>query len=360
MGRLFKYSLAAIAIIFAAGCSQKEILGGEEIVIETPEYGYIFFDTEISNRTKGALINPDGPDDIPLEKNFGVIGYTYVANEWTTAEVQAKPNVFSTHNLLVEWDENTGTHNYVNTNAEPFVPWLGKQKYAFFAYYPYNNSNVVTSAANFEGNPYIDFTLPSRSDVSNHIDVLTAQVIDTDYSTRTVSFRMQHKLTALDIIANNLYTEGERVVIKNLTVELDNLLYDNVRIPLNGRDEPELVYYAGMAASKTANYPLLSNAGISVDENNKNITAPNDKTIIIIPQNQKINGTDYTVKGNVIVGYSVDGVDKGTNTIPFSINRDLLSGHRYYILLNFSKGDINIVIIESDMWGDKEINYEFE
>lgn len=380
MKSILKYSLISIAFAFITGCSQNDVLEDDNATY--PEYGYIFFDTELGNGTKGTLINPNGPDDIPLEADFGVIGYTYVANEWTTAEVQATPNVFSINPLIdhwplrVTWNSSNNMHTYTNSASEPYVAWIGKQKYAFFAYYPYNNNYVKPSPYNKEGNPYLEFQLPGRgsvnspADVSTHVDVLTAHVIDTDYSTRSVSFRMQHRLTAIDIIANNLYTNGETVNINDISITLNNLVYDKVRIPLNSRDVRELDYYAGVVEDeddRKAYYKLLSGKSINVGLNTE-ITAVEGTTMIVIPQDQKIDTTpdnnnddkqDFTITGKVKVKYTVKGTEY-TLSPDFKINRDLLAGHRYYILLNFSDGDINIVVIESDVWSEREIKYEFE
>ncbi|MBO7235952.1 MAG: fimbrillin family protein [Alistipes sp.] len=370
MRNIYKYSLVAFALLAMAGCEQKEISGGDDVIInvETPEYGYIFFDSMLRGGTRGTLINPDGPDDLPLEADFGVIGYTYVANDWTTAEVQARPNVFNQHPLKVTWDSSELMHTYDNDGggSDDLVPWLGKQKYAFFAYYPYGNGKVVPSGSEVEGNPYIDFTLPSRTSVADHIDVMTAHNIDADYTVRSVGFRMEHRLTAIDVIANNLYKDKD-VVVKNVTVAFDNLLYDKVRIPLNMRDEEDLQYPDGMVAGddRKASYPVLSSdKGVSVDTNTY-LTGEDNNTIIIIPQNQYIDTdndgttedcTTGTISGSVRVGDLDDAFE-----VAFAVNRDLLSGHRYYILLNFSDGDVNVVVIESDKWAERDdIKYDFE
>ena len=370
---IYKYLLMAFALWTMVGCAQNEMPGGDDEVINlgAPKYGYIFFDSMLKD-TRGELINPEGPDDEPLKKDFAVIGYTYNADQWTTAEVQAKPNVFAQHPLKVTW--NGSMHTYDddgNAGDKDLVAWIGKQKYAFFAYYPYGSNYITTSGNGVEGNPYIDFELPSRNSVDSHIDVMTAHNIEADYVTRSVNFRMQHRLTAIDVIANNLYTEGQNVVVTDVTVKLENLLYDKVRIPLNMRDEEALVYPYSPVVTKTAQYKVLSSQGVNVTMNT-NITGGDkdsgykNKTMIVIPQNQLIDTDndgveeDCTISGTVDVSYTVDGVEK-SSTPTFEIDRDLLSGHRYYILLNFSAGDVNIVVIESDKWAERDdIEYEFE
>ena len=351
------------------GCQQGQSTEGGDVVVDlgSPEYGYIQFDFE--NGTRGDLYekeNPNDPDDNRLYADFGVMGYTYLANDWTIAEVQAKPNVFASHNQLVKWNEEYGTkamHDYY-----PPREWLGKQKYAFFAYYPHGNSYVQTSAADYEGNPYIEFTLPSRSSVDEHVDVMTGYAIDANYTSRTVGFHMQHRLTALDVTANNLFTEGQKVVVTGLTITLNKLLYDKVRIPLNDRDVSELDYFAGMVANKTATYDIYGGKTIEVVSGvEAKLTEPYAKSMIIIPQNQHIdtNGDgveeDYTMKGEVIVTYKVNDTLNENKKVEFSVDRDLKERRHYFVQLNFSDGNVNIVILESDEWKDSErIDHEFE
>ncbi|MBR2859409.1 MAG: fimbrillin family protein [Alistipes sp.] len=367
MRRFYIYLLLVSALTLMVGCQQGQSTEGGDVVVDlgSPEYGYIQFDFE--NGTRGDLYekeNPNDPDDNRLYANFGVMGYTYLANDWTIAEVQAQPTVF--HNQEVVWNGEYGTkamHTY-----SPMKEWLGKQKYAFFAYYPYGNSYVQTSSKDYEGNPYIEFTLPSRSSVDEHVDVMTGYAIDANYTSRTVGFHMQHRLTALDVTANNLFTNGEKVVVTGLTITLENLLYDKVCIPLNDRDVSELDYFAGMAADITATYNIYGGSHIEVVSGvEAKLTEPYKKSMIIIPQNQHIdtNGDgveeDYTMKGEVIVTYKVNETLHENKVVEFSVDRDLKERRHYFVQLNFADGDVNIVILESDEWKDSErIDHEFE
>ncbi len=368
MRRFYIYLLLVSALTLMVGCQQGQSTEGGDVVVNlgSPEYGYIQFDFE--NGTRGDLYekeNRDDPDDNRLYADFGVMGYTYLANDWTIAEVQATPNVFDSHNQKVVWNKKYGTeamHTY-----EPPKEWLGKQKYAFFAYYPYGNDYVKTSAADYEGNPYIEFTFP-RNNIADHVDVMTGYAIDANYTSRTVGFHMQHRLTALDVTANNLFTNGEKVVVTGLKITLDSLLYDKVRIPLNDRDVSELDYFAGMADNITATYDIYGGSPIEVVSGvEAKLTEPYAKSMIIIPQNQHIdtNGDGVeegcTMKGEVIVTYKVNDTLNENTVVEFSVDRDLKERRHYFVQLNFADGDINIVILESDEWKDSErIDHEFE
>lgn len=334
-----------------------EILEGETDMT-VPENGYIFFNTDVDSR--GVLIEDR------LEANFGVMGY-YYASDWNTAKVQATPNVFDTYNQEVTWENNL--HKYT-----PQKPWLAGQKYSFFAYYPYG---LTTSAATYEGNPYVKYTLASRSDATELVDVMTSQVIDTDAGARTVDFIMKHRLTAIDVVARNFNDQNQNVVISNMSIEFDNLLFNNVTIPLNYTEEPDLVYEALPTANTgEATYPLLSNQSITIAPSNEKsedtrITSSESETsMIIIPQERfydlnkdnnidEIN-EDCSLKGRIILDYTLGNTTKTNEPLEFQINKDLKSGRRYFIQLTFTTDAVTIAVIESEEWSDQNIYHEFE
>ena len=287
-----------------------------------------------------------------MKADFGVIGYTHSYDDWTAAEPQSKPNVF--YKQKVTWYESK--HEYT-----PMQQWQGKQLYAFFAYCPFE---LTVSPKDLEGNPYVDFEF-KRNDLANQVDVMTGQVIDADYKTRSVAFDMKHRLTALDVVANNLYTDVTEIQVTSMTIKLENILYDKVRIPLNMRDEPGLDYSHGEANDKTAEYNLLpSGTGSITNKPNTPLTSSEaNTTMILIPQNQSPEMA-YNIKGSIEVAYKT--LSNGTTVISttqnkdFVISRDLIPGYRYYIQLNFAAGDITVAILESDMWDELRIKHDFE
>ena len=363
----------ALALVACIGCESGGVMHPDDEIdvnIETPEFGYIYFDNQT---TRGTLIETVKDDqgniiDDSFKYEFGVIGYTYIASDWSYAEVMTKPNVFANHPQKVTWDGST--HSYT-----PMQAWLGKQEYAFFAFYP---SNLTVSGSDQTGNPYIDFTFP-RGDLSQHIDVMTDDEIHVDYSTRSVGFKMQHRLSAIDLRANNIYN-GVEIRITSMSITFNNLLYDKVRIPLNTRDKLKLDYYAGMASNKTATYNLLPTGKVMTipadgyDIPITSVEGVNESTtMIVIPQDQYIDtngdGTveDFTMTGKVTVAYET--YQNGTKTgsvaakdYPFSMDRSLIGRQHYYIMLNFAEGDVTIAIIESESWESlpEDITHEFE
>ncbi len=264
MKRIYKILAYALIVVALCGCNNEGVLGNDDGTIDIPTgNGYIYFDTEVLSR--GALVT-----DNYLMADFGVFGYEY-AGTWDAAVVMAKPNVFKRTPEEIRY--NAGLYEYDDVKT-----WSGKN-YAFFAYYPFDNSNVVTSDANTEGEPYVTFTLPSRSDVTQHVDLMTANLIGTNgASSKNVVLNMRHRLAAIDVGARNYYEyayeqDGNIVIepvtieVKSLKIDVGNLVYDSGVLYLN--------YSKGWkskveASNKTANY-------IIVPENSTKDVAPNTK-----------------------------------------------------------------------------------
>ena len=313
------------------------------IEVSVPEHGYIFFNTEIDSR--GALLEDR------LEENFGVLGYTY-DKDWETARPQATPNVF--YKQLIEYKKvnNAYAHTY-----SPLQPWMGLQKYSFFAYYPYSETIMAPSAKTHEGNPSVVYTLASRTKVTDLVDVMTGQVFDTDASARTVDFTMNHRLTAIDIVARNFSENNVTVQVSEMKITFDNLLYDKVKIPLNTNDEPELMYEYAVADNPTASYTLIQKGkdqAVEIASNEFETITSGNKSMIVIPQN-------VPLKGRVVITFKNSTGTEKTVTQEFTMNKETQAGRRYYIQLAFTQEEITIAIVESEQWADVDnIYHEFE
>ena len=378
-----RFYILALLILALASCTQGSLPIGDgtddEVQIDVPEYGYILFNSDVTSR--GALYengvsNGAAPDDNRFYGNFNVIGYTYSADQWTTAEPQATPNVFNKNPMPVSWNGQLGAealYTYDNTpndgnSSNPYAHWIGKQRYAFFAYYPTTLTTNVNDSnnSNNEGNPYIIYEL-DRTNAANHVDIMTACAIEANYATRSVNFNMGHRLAALDVTANNHYAEGNTIAINKLTLTLKGLCYDKVHIPLNDRDEPNLVYPNGVASNRSATFTIINNSPTAIPRGvETNLTGGTiGKTMILIPQPQEVNvnGSPVILQISATVDYSRNGGTGTPQTKTIDFNRELKGGRRYHVQLNFLPGDINILIIESDEWADSangRIDHEFE
>ena len=264
MKRIYEILAYALIVVALCGCNNEGVLGNDDDTVEVPTgNGYIYFDTEVLSR--GALVT-----DNYLMANFGVFGYEY-AGTWDAAVVMAKPNVFKRTPEHIRYD--AGLYEYDDVQT-----WSGKN-YAFFAYYPFGNNKVVPSDANTEGEPYVTFELPSRDDVTKHVDLMTANLIGTNgASSKNVVLNMRHRLAAIDVGARNyyeyayeqdgnIYIDPVTIEVKSLKIDVDNLVYDSGVLYLN--------YSKGWkskveALDKKANY-------IIVPENSTKDVAPNTK-----------------------------------------------------------------------------------
>ena len=265
MKRIYEILAYALIVVALCGCNNEGVLGNDDDTVEVPTgNGYIYFDTEVLSR--GALVT-----DNYLMADFGVFGYEY-AGTWDAAVVMAKPNVFKRTPEEIRYTT-AGLYEYDDVKT-----WSGKN-YAFFAYYPFGNSNVAPSDANTEGEPYVTFKLPSRDDVTKHVDLMTANLIGTNgASSKNVVLNMRHRLAAIDVGARNyyeyayeqdgnIYIDPVTIEVKSLKIDVGNLVYDSGVLYLN--------YSKGWkskveASNKTANY-------IIVPDNSKKDVAPNTK-----------------------------------------------------------------------------------
>ena len=273
MKRIYEILAYALIVVALCGCNNEGVLGNDDGTIDIPTgNGYIYFDTEVLSR--GALVT-----DNYLMANFGVFGYEY-AGTWDAAVVMAKPEVFDEVPEMVEYNKDNGLYSYAETE-DGLKTWSGKN-YAFFGFYPFykdDYSVVAPSDANTEGEPYVTFKLPSRDDVTKHVDLMTANLIGTNgASSKNVVLNMRHRLAAIDVGARNyyeyayeqdgnIYIDPVTIEVKSLKIDVGNLVYDSGVLYLN--------YSKGWkskveAPNKTANY-------IIVPENSTKDVAPNTK-----------------------------------------------------------------------------------
>lgn len=414
MKKAYKILTLAFAIAALCSCSDKS-LSDDETIISVPvnDGSYIQFDTDVESR--GALVEQ-------LEGSFGVHGYQYSSSSnWNTVKVLTKPNVFDGKGVSNDKDSEgkeivttapkgvaaLQEVEYINGifSYSPIKKWSGN-KYSFFAFYPYSTVNPKASTVDEAGEPYITYTLPSRTDPAVLADVMTGSVIDTDVNrSKSVALHMYHRLSALDIAARNYYeydpndkVEGDEELItiqlQSLKVTFSNLVNESAKLYLNrdrkitttdaDNNSVEVVENAvyTKAGDITAAYKIPCD-GFSVvpntdmDTKMRYITTSEQKsTMIVIPQEEHLEVTlDFTYykvrpNGN---GYLKDTTKDNTTVVEESttpvllqatksvtIAQPLKEGRRYYIQLTFTSEAISINIITADEWNDKDVDYEFE
>lgn len=373
--RKFKYILLILVSVLC-GCNERII----PVTHETGN-GYIFFDTE--RITRGV------PVEDYLQDHFNVIGYEYTG-DWATVRPQITQQtpykVFETLPQVVTYSNSI--HKY-----EPAKEWDESSTYSFFAWYPTSCRLCSPTGADYnEGEPYIKYTLDS--DPSEHIDLLTASVIDRrvnlqDASSKSVTLTMKHRLSALDIVARSYVNAASfnitgvttaKVKITDIDITLGNaekkLLYDGAIIPLNTNDRGLSTLGTtsnGYTGAVTYNN-IASNALIefySSSSNLASLTSDAGKTMFLIPQDEQIyanieltydivNEDGTTIWDAVYESIPVGDRPAKTQTQNVTIKK-LQEGMRYYILINVTKSGVSVVVLDADAWEDiPPIEYEFE
>ena len=217
----------------------------EDIII--PADNYITFHADAN--TRAALQTGDYID------GFGVYGYKYDFNgTWNGQRPVAKPNVFWNLDrstkvpLKVKYDG--GIYSYTADGSPDMaeggngqVKWSGS-RYAFWAYYPYENNlaNFAISGMEQEGAPYVTYTV-DRASTKNMYDVMTGGISQVTAASNgnTVTFTMRHRLSAVDVSISNVYqhdyvtdgvnhTEDVNIEISDLKLNFENLKYNSNKI----------------------------------------------------------------------------------------------------------------------------------
>lgn len=353
MRRVFDILTFVLSAAVLSGC-------GRDIVPDPRPASYIFFDSEVE--TKAGLVSD------MKGRAFGVTGFEY-KGEWSTVSGgEMKPNLFVEQE--VTWSGSA--HEY-----SPVKQWKGDgMKYTFFAYYPYG---LTTSGDGVDGEPYVDYVF----DPSEMADVMTSykvEDVDNTYS-NSVGFTMKHRLSAVDVYVSNYMADAGndpvRLNISNLVFR-PVLKHKSVSLWMDPRYKPEGASLAqGVRAlsgqSVTPTFNLADDGGFVIEaEESVNLTDALDKTMIIIPQKDGMEGTvsfDFSFtdsSGNPVSvpmlgqGGQMQSVSNGSRDMAFTMNKDIQEGQRYYLHIIFINGLVTLEAAANTHWEDKDIEIEFE
>ena len=316
---------------FMAGCTKPNSS-------VTPEEfdRYIFFSQGID--TKASLIESAG-----TMAKFGVVGFKYDdAKTW--AEHQASnptPNVFyNDQGSPVSVEELTCSSDGSSTYT-PLQGWSNISKYAFFAYYPIDKSNVTlvnTDGSVYTGGtPAIKYTMTSGVIKDDMADVMIAPA-HTDKYWRSgsdnnvngdIKFSFKHCLASLGLHIKNS-TSGS-VTLKSAKIEVKDLKHQDIIIPLDGSEPTPSE--SPISGTRTCL--------VSVDDAEKTLTSTGvelaDK-LIFIPQ------TPYA-KVTVTVEYtrSADGYTPFDGSFTTAeLNTVLMQGRKNLVYLNFTDSNVEV------------------
>lgn len=389
--KIFNRLLTLFILSTIVGCNDSDIPQYDtpiDIPLDPSKY-YIHFDADVN--TRGALV-----DGTILLANFSVVGYQF-SGTWSAEKAMASPNVFDTPSepQLVTYDGSV-------FNYTPIQPWTGNQ-YSFFGYYPasHNKIKFFDNGIAKSGEPYITYTLVSRTSSVGHIDIMTAANTDTGVaSSSTVGLEFHHRLAAIDVGARNYYMhtldDGTEVPvtieITALEIVLNNLVNESVKIFLDHRTPSE--YTATDPTNRRASYPMVSaqpadhvRSSVDIEPNTESdrgmrfITTDNGdnaSAMLVIPQNEdlEVGGTlKYKKRYTDIDGTQhyipnpTGGDTFEKNDLYMVFNKKLQEGRRYFIEFTFTSDAISINVVAADEWTDLDkdgdgiednIDYDFE
>lgn len=358
-----------LGLIFFAvlllGCNKSAISDESgEIDINT-DRSYIRFDSGIS--TRGALFMKEY-----LDANFNVLGYQY-ARTWEAASIMATPNVFQSTPQLV-------THSNGIYTYSPIKAWTGNT-YSFFAFYPSGSSyiKIFDDGTVEEGIPYITYKVPTSTDPSDLIDIMTASYIDTNIDVSPdVRLNMRHRLSAIDLGARNYYvqkiTNGDTEESHIVTIEITSLemqvkTYTSAKIYLDGTTATT------GTGSQTLKYQMVASATDiapnSTDDTTLRLlttdTGENATSLILVPQSNFLEGTlslKYKKKyKNANEEYVYIGNEESVNVDLKTLERSLVEGRRYTIEFTFTSDAVSVNISVVDEWEEinkDDLKHEFE
>lgn len=290
-------TFALLALVFT-GCEKdsewgKSDEGSNNVDITINVGDYITFWTDV--RTRADLVTTKY-----LEQNFGVFCYMYdFTNSWGAYKISAKPTtaVLNQTSIPTQVTYKDGAYSYSN-GTEP-ARW-GTNRYAFFAYAPYGHDKVAPSVPTVEGTPYVTYTLDTANS-ANHADIMTGYAADC-YSalSKDVTFRMWHRLAAVDVAAVNYYdysydsgsddsegnaiynTEKVSIEINSITAKFNNLKYGSAKIYL---DRNMATVPTALSSGTQPSYPIGAyNLAYSASSDFDYISVNNHTTMLLIPQ----------------------------------------------------------------------------
>lgn len=392
-------SFSLIACVSCHKGSHLDIDQNQDVDMMFPYASYIYFNTVSS--TKGETLY-----DNLIGKDFAVTAYKYDGTWGIVSKGECKPNLL--WNLPVVYDANSGTHKYDardkdanvlaelvtdrNGNELPLLPWEDNTNYAFYAHYPHvadNSSLLSLSSKNFDGEPYLDFTLPGN--VDDMIDLMTAYAKDENNSIDNyVTLRMYHRLSCFDVfVSNEIQNISDKVVsvqIENLSVTFKNLMYQKASFWIDRTYKQNSEAVAGIrnltpfstnGTEKT--YLGLIIEPVMIEKGNRqNITKINNKSLLVIPQKTDNSGKylsgylSFTCKfvdqnGNPVQvpllqddNSTIQVTELNNQVMPFNVNKNIDANNMYYLELAFINGVITLRVQSAPSWEDDvDVDFEF-
>lgn len=331
--------ITILSILLPLGCSKPSLAPAP-----APEQydRYIFFSHGVE--TKASLIESAAGLD---GKAFGVVGFKYDFDKaWETEKATATPNVFADTPETVDVSAD-GTNTTVGTGSyAPLQGWSNSKKYAFFAYFPLDNSAVSlvnTDGSDYTGGvPAIRYTMDPTSGETFRTsmeDVMTAPAqIDkfwkssaeggSNVANGEVNFTFEHRLSSLGLNVKNSTAGG--IAVNSVSFNISGLKNQSVIFPLDG----------GTAVYGNEGIAAIA-CSLTIPEGGTAITTSGTEfpdRLILIPQTDPVTLT-------VTVGYTrtLDGyADNVTSHTTYELSTALNEGKKHIVNLNFKDSTVDV------------------
>lgn len=329
--------ITALLLPFMAGCSKPN----SSVTPEEFER-YIFFSQGID--TKVPLI-----ESADAMGQFGVVGFKYgktmTWDEYKTTD--PAPNVFyndeSTSPVTVETLSCNGDGS---SSYTPLQGWSNISRYAFFAYYPFGDDNVVLvnpdGSTYIGGTPALKYTMNATNAQAlknSMADLMTSYNKDLYWSSSTdnnlvgddVKLTFTHKLSSLGVNLKNS-TSGA-VTVNSLYISVSQIQHKQIIIPLDGSPASYGDTDAPVSGNMTCQMTLsdtdkiITSSGVEISDK-----------LIFIPQSEDL-------RISITVGYtrSVQGYTEYFDTFSSSLlYTKLEEGNKYLIYLTFTDSTVEV------------------
>ena len=331
--------ITILSVLLLAGCSKPS-----PAPAPAPEQydRYIFFSHGVE--TKASLIESAADLD---GKAFGVVGFKYDYDKtWETEKATATPNVFADTPETVDVSVD-GTNTTVGTGSyAPLQGWSNSKKYAFFAYFPLDNSTVSlvnTDGSDYTGGvPAIRYTMDPTSGETFRAsmeDVMTAPAqIDKFWKSSAeggnnvangeVNFSFEHRLSSLGLNVKNSTAGG--ITVNSVSFNISGLKNQSVIFPLDGGT----AVYGNERISAIACSLTIPEGGTAIATSGTEFP----DRLILIPQTDPVTLT-------VTVGYTrtLDGyADNVTSHTTYELSTALNEGKKHIVNLNFKDSTVDV------------------
>ena len=331
--------ITILSVLLLAGCSKPS-----PAPAPAPEQydRYIFFSHGVE--TKASLIESAADLD---GKAFGVVGFKYDFDKtWETEKATATPNVFADTPETVDVSAD-GTNTTVGVGSyTPLQGWSNSKKYAFFAYFPLDNSTVSlvnTDGSDYTGGvPAIRYTMDPTSGEAFRTsmeDVMTAPAqIDKFWKSSAeggnnvangeVNFTFEHRLSSLGLNVKNSTAGG--IAVNSVSFNISGLKNQSVIFPLDGGT----AVYGNEGIAAIACSLTIPEGGTAIATSGTEFP----DRLILIPQTDPVTLT-------VTVGYTrtLDGyADNVTSHTTYELSTALTGGKKHIVNLNFKDSTVDV------------------